>query len=216
MVDTPDGPLTIVRERNAHAWVEVWLDGQGWVGFDPTRVRTGRPLPGRTVGIDFDRLSEEVRIGEADLGGTSPTRPGPGDGGSGSPREGPAGPAGATPVLAAMVAVLVAVAALPGDQGVAGACAEPARATSPRCGTRSSTASPTWGTAVTEPDTDRVRHLHGPGAGAAGQAYSTAVYGGRQPDDVDEYLYAAGQWLDEAFERSERTRAVFSLRSLRR
>lgn len=26
----------VVRERNAHAWVEAWLDGRGWVSFDPT------------------------------------------------------------------------------------------------------------------------------------------------------------------------------------
>jgi transglutaminase-like putative cysteine protease len=26
----------IVRERNAHAWVEVWWPGVGWQGFDPT------------------------------------------------------------------------------------------------------------------------------------------------------------------------------------
>ncbi len=31
----PDGVVT-VRQRNAHAWVELWVDGQGWVRFDPT------------------------------------------------------------------------------------------------------------------------------------------------------------------------------------
>lgn len=29
------GGYTIVRERNAHAWIEAWVDGQ-WVTFDPT------------------------------------------------------------------------------------------------------------------------------------------------------------------------------------
>ncbi len=28
--------VIVVRERNAHAWVELWLNGQGWVQFDPT------------------------------------------------------------------------------------------------------------------------------------------------------------------------------------
>ncbi len=28
--------VIVVRERNAHAWVELWMDGQGWVRFDPT------------------------------------------------------------------------------------------------------------------------------------------------------------------------------------
>lgn len=28
--------VVVVRERNAHAWVELWMNGQGWVRFDPT------------------------------------------------------------------------------------------------------------------------------------------------------------------------------------
>ncbi len=30
-----DGTI-IVRDRNAHAWVELWMPAQGWVRFDPT------------------------------------------------------------------------------------------------------------------------------------------------------------------------------------
>lgn len=30
------GEYWIVRQRDAHAWAEVWLDGQGWVRIDPT------------------------------------------------------------------------------------------------------------------------------------------------------------------------------------
>ena len=30
-----DGRI-IVRGKNAHAWVELWMNGQGWVRFDPT------------------------------------------------------------------------------------------------------------------------------------------------------------------------------------
>lgn len=33
----PDGSQRVlVRARNAHAWVEIWLDQVGWVRFDPT------------------------------------------------------------------------------------------------------------------------------------------------------------------------------------
>lgn len=33
----------LVRGRNAHAWPEIWLDGYGWIPFEPT---PGRGLPG--------------------------------------------------------------------------------------------------------------------------------------------------------------------------
>ena len=34
---SPDGDELVVREANAHAWVEAWLgDGLGWVSYDPT------------------------------------------------------------------------------------------------------------------------------------------------------------------------------------
>lgn len=32
----PIGDYWIVRNQDAHAWVEVWLDGRGWVRVDPT------------------------------------------------------------------------------------------------------------------------------------------------------------------------------------
>lgn len=44
---SPFGDYSIVRQSDAHAWSEVWLQGRGWVRFDPTaavapeRVETG-------------------------------------------------------------------------------------------------------------------------------------------------------------------------------
>ncbi len=49
-VNGVDGYWT-VRQRDAHAWTEVWLQGQGWVRVDPT----GAVMPGR-IG-SFDRLA---------------------------------------------------------------------------------------------------------------------------------------------------------------
>lgn len=47
-------PLTgdwVVREESAHAWAELWLDGEGWVRFDPTAaVAPDRILQGRLSG----------------------------------------------------------------------------------------------------------------------------------------------------------------------
>ena len=37
-----------VRQRDAHAWAEVWLQGQGWVRVDPTSA----VAPGRTGSLD--------------------------------------------------------------------------------------------------------------------------------------------------------------------
>jgi transglutaminase-like putative cysteine protease len=34
-INSVDNSLT-VRQRDAHAWAEVWLDGRGWLMFDPT------------------------------------------------------------------------------------------------------------------------------------------------------------------------------------
>jgi protein-glutamine gamma-glutamyltransferase len=45
-----DGDWT-VRQQDAHAWAEVWLQGQGWVRFDPTSA----VAPARTD--DLQRLS---------------------------------------------------------------------------------------------------------------------------------------------------------------
>jgi transglutaminase-like putative cysteine protease len=37
--------VIVVRERNAHAWVELWMNGQGWVRFDPTPRSDGATSP---------------------------------------------------------------------------------------------------------------------------------------------------------------------------
>ena len=34
----PMGDYWVVRQRDAHAWSEVWLEGRGWVRIDPTAV----------------------------------------------------------------------------------------------------------------------------------------------------------------------------------
>ena len=73
----PIGNYLIVRQSDAHAWAEVWLEGQGWVRIDPTariapqRVEeeagllaalpAGEPLP-LFARMDFDWL-RQARFG---------------------------------------------------------------------------------------------------------------------------------------------------------
>lgn len=55
----PIGEFYVVRQADAHSWVEVYFEDLGWVTFDPT------PPAGRTAGDDaplFPRLSE---VGDA-------------------------------------------------------------------------------------------------------------------------------------------------------
>ncbi len=40
--DTVDGNETVLKEKNLHAWVEVYLDEFGWVTFDPTSAAVSR------------------------------------------------------------------------------------------------------------------------------------------------------------------------------
>jgi len=48
----PDGDELVVREANAHAWVEVWLGSEkGWVTFDPTPA-VGVPGLGGVNGLE--------------------------------------------------------------------------------------------------------------------------------------------------------------------
>jgi hypothetical protein len=53
---TPGAPTTdgrvLVRDRNAHAWVELWMDAQGWVQFDPTPRGDG-VNPSAAAGLGF-------------------------------------------------------------------------------------------------------------------------------------------------------------------
>ncbi len=44
--------VIVVRDNNAHAWVEMWMDGFGWVKFDPTPRGDGTIPESVTAGFD--------------------------------------------------------------------------------------------------------------------------------------------------------------------
>ena len=64
------GRYYLVRQSDAHTWVEVWITGRGWVTFDPT---PSVAIPGRTRGrlyrfIDMLRLKWYYWVVDYDLG----------------------------------------------------------------------------------------------------------------------------------------------------
>lgn len=64
----------VVRDRNAHAWVELWMPSQGWVAFDPTPRGDGVNPPA-AADIPFD-IAPYLDIPDA-------ARPAPTGGGTG-------------------------------------------------------------------------------------------------------------------------------------
>jgi len=63
----------LVRDRNAHAWVEIWLPAQGWVRFDPTpRGDRVNPTSFERTGLsatDLDRYFAEVEAAAREAAG---------------------------------------------------------------------------------------------------------------------------------------------------
>ena len=66
----PVGNYMVVRQRDAHAWSEVWFEDQGWVRIDPTaavapeRIRDGidNALPDSIVEIPLG-IQNEIALG---------------------------------------------------------------------------------------------------------------------------------------------------------
>jgi transglutaminase-like putative cysteine protease len=57
----PVGGYFIVRQSDAHAWTEIWLDGQGWTRVDPTAV----VAPERITSGVYDVLGASASVGVA-------------------------------------------------------------------------------------------------------------------------------------------------------
>ena len=63
--DVDEDGLITVREKNAHAWVEVWIDGVGWVSFDPTPRSDGvNPATGAALGFDIVAIADTIELPE--------------------------------------------------------------------------------------------------------------------------------------------------------
>jgi hypothetical protein len=54
------GDYLIVRQSDAHAWTEVWLEGNGWVRIDPTAAVAPERIE---RSFEFDLAGESTAIG---------------------------------------------------------------------------------------------------------------------------------------------------------
>ena len=62
----PIGGYYTVRQSDAHAWVELWLEGRGWTRFDPTGVIAPERLQrGAIDATDADIAGRSALLGEA-------------------------------------------------------------------------------------------------------------------------------------------------------
>jgi hypothetical protein len=101
----------VVRDLDAHSWVEAYLPGAGWVTYDPTP--SASPARGRDLPLTFDTPDREpADLGEA-IGSPAEPQKTPAAG------ETPAGGDGGSDPTA-LVGGAVAVLALAGLAGLAG------------------------------------------------------------------------------------------------
>ncbi|MBD0337717.1 MAG: transglutaminase domain-containing protein [Thermoleophilia bacterium] len=61
-----------VTDHDAHAWVEVWFPGWGWLPFDPTPARGQLSSPYSYGGIDFDAAGAGRVLESSSFGGDDP------------------------------------------------------------------------------------------------------------------------------------------------
>ena len=67
---TYDDGRWVVTDHDAHAWVEVWFSGQGWVPFDPT---PGRGTFAGTYSFASDSKDAVEALRRGDLSGETPS-----------------------------------------------------------------------------------------------------------------------------------------------
>src|SRR6185437_5767641 len=58
----PVGGYLIVRQSDAHAWAEVWLEGSGWTRVDPTAVVEPERLNRGILDLLPNAVSAEARL----------------------------------------------------------------------------------------------------------------------------------------------------------
>lgn len=70
----PIGPWYVIRSSNAHSWVEVWIEGRGWIVFDPTPPGSNQPKMSATRRWLLKMQDRLVVMSEEWMGGGSGLR----------------------------------------------------------------------------------------------------------------------------------------------
>lgn len=212
-----DGQV-VVRDTNAHAWVELWMEPLGWVQFDPTprSEQTGfaaQPAS-LTAGLNPEENLPEVEINPAE----SPDLPGSLD----QPQfvdNAPVAVSGPGPRwwLIGIAAILLLVGTVP---------------TVKRVRRRRRLARIREGdiTAVWDELIDRLVDLDQDVPDSltpvelalrtdsslvpVAASYAATIYGGKRGQATEADLYGAEWWIDRTFDGPTKTRAAFRVRSL--
>ena len=209
--------LITVRDTNAHAWVEVWLDPYGWVQFDPTPRNEFQPpsvtddfdpteyVPEIDTGADLPRPEDNSGLGE-DLGQFGEEPP---VGLAPSPRWWLIGIVGSIPILGLVPLV------------------KRIRRRRRLARVRRGDITAAWDEIV-----DRLMDL-GEDLPASytplelarstdmallplARSYSSTVYGGRSGQAQESDLFVVEWWIDQHFDGPSRARAAINPRSLLR
>jgi hypothetical protein len=220
-VEGEEGTVMVVRARHAHAWVEVWIGGLGWIPFDPTPRGDGATAslasqldlevapatPSRPPGESLPMLPP----GFADEGAFSDFL---------SPAPAPAAPTATSWRWPAVLAAAAAAAAsLP--------LYKVQRRHRRRRRLREGDVEAAWWEIV-----DRLDDLgeglrpaetplefgrrQSPELEALARSYAAARYGGKNPGDTVGRWQEAERWVRRAHPRLARWRGLWSTRSLRR
>lgn len=216
------GEVITVRDTNAHAWVELWMEPYGWYPFDPTpRAEqtgfTSQPLS-LTAGLDPDNYLEAPVDNPAGI----PLDPRTDDQTIGEITPEPLAGAGEGGVRWWLIALLAA----PLLAGVV-PLVKRMRRMRRLALLRKGDITAAWdeivdrlvdlrvevSPALTPVELARTtNHVLLPLA----HAYSSAIYGGRQGQGRERDLIEVEWWIERTYQGTERARAALSLRSLLR
>jgi transglutaminase-like putative cysteine protease len=212
--------VIVVRDNNAHAWVEMWMDGYGWVKFDPTPRGDGTQPESMTA--QFDPVAY-LPPPDPDAS-AGPDRPGfiddsltDGVDSNGNPIDG----GGALPDLSGWWWVLPVLAAITASVPLFKLI---------RRQRRKARLSDGDVTAAWEEIVDRLADLGDPIPEhetplefaartdrrliPLARSYSAAVYGGRNGNGSSKDLDVVDRWIKQSYQEAERTVAAFRLKSL--